>query len=86
MRIVVDAMGSDTYPQPDVEGSVLAAREYNVEVILVGDEARVRPLLPAGSPLRVVHAPDMLTMQDKGLASRPSARTHRTRWRSASTW
>jgi glycerol-3-phosphate acyltransferase PlsX len=68
MRIVVDAMGSDNYPQPDVEGSDLAAREYNVEVILVGDEKQVRPLLPAGSPLRVVHAPDMLTMQDKGLA------------------
>ena len=68
MRIVVDAMGSDDYPQPDVEGAVMAAREYDVEVILVGDEKRVRPLLPAGSPLRVVHAPDMLTMQDKGLA------------------
>jgi phosphate acyltransferase len=72
MRIVVDAMGSDTFPQPDVEGSVMAAREYGVEVILVGDEAKVGPLLkaqnPGSLPVSVVHAPEMLTMQDKGLA------------------
>ena len=72
MRIVVDAMGSDTYPQPDVEGAVMAAREYGVEVILVGDEAKVRPILevqnPGSLPVRVVHAPEMLTMEDKGLA------------------
>ena len=72
MRIVVDAMGSDSFPRPDVEGSVLAAREYGVEVILVGDEQLVRPELekhtPGSLPMKVVHAPEMLTMQDKGLA------------------
>ncbi len=31
-RIVVDAMGSDNYPTPDVEGAVMAAREYGVEI------------------------------------------------------
>jgi glycerol-3-phosphate acyltransferase PlsX len=50
----------------------LAAREYGVEVILVGDEARVGPALAAqkaGSlPVRIVHAPEMLTMEDKGMA------------------
>ena len=72
MRIVVDAMGSDAFPLPDVEGAVLAAKEYAVEIILVGDEARVKPALerfnPNGLPIRVVHAPDMLTMEDKGMA------------------
>jgi phosphate acyltransferase len=72
MRIVVDAMGSDTYPAPDVAGSVMAAREYGVEILLVGDEAKVRPLLeaqnPGALPIRIVHAPEMLTMEDKGLA------------------
>ena len=38
VRIVVDAMGSDNFPIPDVEGAVQAAREYGVEIILVGDE------------------------------------------------
>lgn len=72
MRIVVDAMGSDNFPRPDVEGAVLAAREYNAEIILTGDEARIRPLLTefqAGSlPIHVLHAPEMLTMNDKGMA------------------
>ena len=69
-RIVVDAMGSDEYPTPDVEGAVLAAREYGVEIILVGDEALIKPVLDAqdkrGVSIRVVHAPEMLTMEDKG--------------------
>ena len=69
-RIVVDAMGSDEHPGPDVEGAVLAAREYGVEIILVGDESKVRPVLEKqntqGLTIRVVHAPDMLTMEDKG--------------------
>jgi glycerol-3-phosphate acyltransferase PlsX len=71
-RIVVDAMGSDDYPIPDVQGAVMAAREYGVEIILVGDEVKIKPLLAsqnAGSlPIRVVHAPEMLTMEDKGMA------------------
>jgi glycerol-3-phosphate acyltransferase PlsX len=70
VRIVVDAMGSDNFPTPDVEGAVMAAREYGVEIILVGDEARIKPVLDAQSagslPIRIVHAPEMLTMEDKG--------------------
>ncbi len=69
-RIVVDAMGSDEYPTPDVAGAVMAAREYGVDIILVGDEAKIKPVLAAQNPgslsIRVVHAPEMLTMHDKG--------------------
>lgn len=72
MRIVVDAMGSDEYPRPDIEGGVQAAREYGVEVIFVGDEKVIGPVLAAQSPgslpIRIVHASEMLTMEDKGLA------------------
>ena len=71
-RIVVDAMGSDEHPVPDVEGAVQAAREYGVEIILVGDENKIQPVLAAqntqGLNIRVVHAPEMLTMDDKGEA------------------
>ncbi len=70
VRIVVDAMGSDNFPKPDVEGAVMAAREYGVEIILVGDEAKIKPMLDAqnagGLSVRIVHAPEMLTMEDKG--------------------
>ncbi|MEP6894924.1 MAG: phosphate acyltransferase PlsX [Chloroflexota bacterium] len=77
-RIVVDAMGSDNYPAPDVEGAIAAAREYGVEIILVGDEAKIQPALNAqsvsGLNIRIVHAPEMLTMDDKGLALALKAR------------
>jgi glycerol-3-phosphate acyltransferase PlsX len=71
-KIAVDAMGSDAYPAPDVEGAVLAAREYGTEIVLVGDEAKITPVLAAQNThnlsIDVVHAPEMLTMQDKGMA------------------
>ena len=77
-RIVLDAMGSDQYPVPDVVGAVLAAREYGVEIILVGDEAKIKPVLaaqnPGNLPIRIVHAPEMLTMEDKGMALALKAR------------
>ncbi|HJS18732.1 MAG TPA: phosphate acyltransferase PlsX, partial [Anaerolineales bacterium] len=69
-RIVVDAMGSDNFPTPDIEGAVMAAREYGVEIILTGDKSRIQPVLDtanAGSlPIRIVHAPEILSMHDKG--------------------
>ena len=45
MRIAVDAMGGDNAPDAVVEGAVLAAREYQVEVLLVGQEEVVRESL-----------------------------------------
>lgn len=72
IRIVLDAMGSDDHPTPDVIGAVMAAREYGVEIILVGDEALIKPVLaaqnPGNLPIRIVHAPEMLSMEDKGEA------------------
>jgi len=69
-KIVLDAMGSDNYPTPDVEGAVMAAREYGVEIILTGDASKIQPILDsqnaAGLPISIVHAPEMLTMNDKG--------------------
>ena len=43
--IVVDAMGSDRSPEPEVRGAVLAARQYDVRIHLVGPEDRLRPIL-----------------------------------------
>ena len=69
-RIVVDAMGSDNYPTPDVEGAVMAAREYGVEIFLTGDSSKIQPVLDSANgaslPIRVIHAPEMLSMRDKG--------------------
>lgn len=72
MRIVLDAMGSDTCPEPEIVAAVEAVRQFGDEIILVGPEEQLKPRLQAlGSDaknVRLVHAPDTITMQDKGLA------------------
>jgi glycerol-3-phosphate acyltransferase PlsX len=75
MRIVVDAMGSDTHPGPDVSGAMMAAREFGEEIILVGDEAQIQAELKkhdaADLPLQIHHASQVIEMDDKpGEASR----------------
>jgi glycerol-3-phosphate acyltransferase PlsX len=47
MKIVVDAMGSDNYPDPEIRGAILAVEQFGIEVILVGDEELVEPRLQA---------------------------------------
>ncbi len=69
MKIILDAMGSDANPVPDVEGAVLAAREYGDTIVLVGDQTRVKAELTrydtSGLSLEVLHAPQAVTMEDK---------------------
>jgi len=71
MRIVLDAMGSDTCPDPEVEASIEAAQLFGEEIILVGPENQLKSLLKAqwgdNSLVRVVNAPDIISMEDKGL-------------------
>ncbi len=70
MRIVVDAMGSDRHPVPDVEGAVMAAREFDAQdrLILVGDRARIAQELSKyntdGLPIEVIHASQHIEMSD----------------------
>src|SRR5690242_16444847 len=67
-RIAVDAMGGDLAPEETVAGALLAAQEYDAEITLIGDEARIVPLLKTGRKLaseeaiRVVHAPEAVPM------------------------
>jgi glycerol-3-phosphate acyltransferase PlsX len=69
MSIILDAMGSDQYPDPEVAGAIAAARDFGEEIILVGNEELVGPKLKSlntsGLPVRIVHAPDVLEMTDK---------------------
>jgi glycerol-3-phosphate acyltransferase PlsX len=68
MPIILDAMGSDACPDPEVRAAVDAVREFGEEVILVGMEDQLRPRLEALSPgekrVRIVHAPEALVMSD----------------------
>jgi phosphate acyltransferase len=68
ITIAVDAMGGDQAPHPDVAGSVLAAREFGVRILLTGPAAVVRGELAkhetSGLPIEVVPASDVITMED----------------------
>src|SRR4028119_969141 len=44
-KVVVDAMGSDRAPHPEIDGAMAAARDFNIGVILVGQPERVLPEL-----------------------------------------
>jgi glycerol-3-phosphate acyltransferase PlsX len=44
-KIVVDAMGSDRAPNPEIDGAFAAARDLGCGVILVGQRERVEPEL-----------------------------------------
>jgi len=69
MRIVLDAMGGDHAPEVVVEGGVMAAREYGIEVVLVGPQEVVETELAkhdtAGLSLPVVHASQVIEMTDE---------------------
>ena len=60
-RIVVDAMGSDRAPAPEMEGALRAVHENDVEVLLVGDRARLTVSDPR---IEIVHATQVVTMHD----------------------
>ena len=69
--IAVDAMGSDKAPKPEIEGAILAARHYDVHVLLVGPEDQIRAELrshPSALLLRnvdIVHASEVIGMHEK---------------------
>ncbi len=77
--IALDAMGSDRAPKPEVEGAIHAARNYGVRVLLIGPEASIRAELdrhPAAArlPIEIVHASEVITMEDKAVQAVRSKR------------
>jgi glycerol-3-phosphate acyltransferase PlsX len=69
MKIVVDAMGGDHAPEAVVEGAVMAAREYETEIILTGLSDQIHAVLDRldpdhNLPILVVHADEVVEMHD----------------------
>ncbi|HJR54653.1 MAG TPA: phosphate acyltransferase PlsX [Gemmatimonadota bacterium] len=74
MRIAVDAMGGDHAPHRPVAGALAALAEggRDFEIVLVGDESQLAPLLPRESPfeyLSVLHAPEVIGMEESPAAA-----------------
>jgi glycerol-3-phosphate acyltransferase PlsX len=68
-RIAVDAMGTDSAPEAELEGAIQAARAGLAEVLLVGPQDRLSQELAKrdarGLPIEIVHASEAITMDDK---------------------
>lgn len=73
MKIVVDAMGGDHAPGVVVNGSLAAVKEYDLEVILVGDEPKIQALLKkakyTGNRISVQHATEVIEMCEPAATS-----------------
>jgi len=70
--IALDAMGSDRAPKPEVEGAIHAARRFGIPVTLVGPEERLRAEFSRhpfsrSLPISIVHASEVITMDDKAV-------------------
>ena len=69
MKIIVDAMGGDNAPQAVVEGAVAAAKEYGVDIVLVGKQEIVEALVKKnggelGDKISIVNASEVVDMED----------------------
>jgi glycerol-3-phosphate acyltransferase PlsX len=74
-KIAIDAMGGDSAPEEIVAGAILARNDGVGELILVGDEARLRPLLAhGGEGIAIVHAPGEVAMDAPAAQAMRAAR------------
>jgi phosphate acyltransferase len=68
ITIAVDAMGGDHAPRSEVEGSVLAAQQHNLRVLLVGQPNVIRAELARHSrptvAIEIAPASEVITMED----------------------
>src|SRR5215831_14182086 len=77
MQIALDAMGGDFAPAPIVAGAVQAvAADPELRVVLVGDQARIEPLLAgaARDRLEIFHCTQAIGMEESpvvGLRKKP---------------
>lgn len=72
MRVALDAMGGDYAPVETVTGAVVAARDYGVPVVLVGNQEAIQRELGrrVGTlPIDVVHAPEIVGMEEHPAAA-----------------
>jgi glycerol-3-phosphate acyltransferase PlsX len=67
-KIAVDAMGGDQAPAVEIEGAIQAATQYDIPIVLVGQEERIQALLrkhdTTGASIEVVHASEVITMDE----------------------
>ncbi len=67
MKVALDAMGGDLAPSEQVKGAVLAAKDFDIEIALVGPPEVIEPELarhPKDPRVSIVPAEDAITMDE----------------------
>ena len=70
MKLVIDCFGGDKSPGANVEGAVIALKAHeDLSLVLTGDEEKIKAEIArlgyAGDRIEIVHAPEIITGEDK---------------------
>ena len=70
MKLVIDCFGGDKSPAANVEGAVIALKAHeDLSLVLTGDEEKIKAEIArlgyAGDRIEIVHAPEIITGEDK---------------------
>jgi glycerol-3-phosphate acyltransferase PlsX len=73
MAIILDAMGSDNYPDPEILGAIEAKKQVSDEITLVGKKELILEKMDALSinrdTLKIIDAPEIVEMWEKPVES-----------------
>ena len=79
MRVAVDAMGGDFGPPIMVEGALKAAKEYKIDIALIGAEELIKKeagnSIPGNSKIEIVNAAEAIGMGEGLLSFRRKKRS-----------
>lgn len=64
VKIAVDGMGGDYAPHAIVKGAELAYREGLANIVLLGNEGIIKPLMDNSSGIEIVHTTDNVDMDE----------------------
>lgn len=70
MKIILDAMGGDSSPGSNVKGAILATKEMDIEILLLGDELIIRSLIKEfgeedNEQIKIIHCSETISMEEK---------------------
>lgn len=68
MKIIIDAMGGDNAPEEIVKGSIDALKEFDIDIIFVGDKEKIEEILKKENPelnkFTIIHTTEVITNND----------------------
>lgn len=68
MKVIIDAFGGDNAPLSNIEGAVMAKNEFDVEILLCGNEEKIKKCAEENNisleNIEIVHADEVFDIHD----------------------